>query len=300
MRNSLCLFVVLLISSICYSQEISNKFLHDLDINLELGKKYEMENIVTQFPYKNLSYGFERLLKLKKNSFFNEAELIFNNKNILTEIKLPFKTNKIAINEVDKVLSVLSDTINLNARSSFSLNLENESISANIERTYKYSKSYISFKLKYTDIEKKYNEFDKETTYRTSSDEYSELVLSFGNETSWINFNYVAILKKDDMTPYYYIVFQTENKSWKFFEEIQFLLDKDELVTLKLESKKQVTFDAKTSEVFITKLEENLINRLLQSKEISSRFIGKNIEKNTFKKNNLKPLQVLINHVNTQ
>lgn len=296
MKINFYLFYAFLISSFCHSQEISNKFLQDLNINLELGKKYEMENIVTQFPYKNLRFGFERVLKLKKNNFFNEAELVFNHKNILTEIKLPFKSNNVAINELQNILSVFPDTLNKKSEDLYSLKGINESIMVSIERKYKHSRSYVNLELKYTDITESYNEFDKQTSYKTESDTSSERLLSFGKESSWVNFNYVAVVKKGLNVPLYYVIFQTENKSWKFFNEVQFLLDNEDLITLNLESKTDVTYDANASEIFIAQLDDITIKKLLQSKEISSRFKGKDIEKNTFQRNNLKPLEILINH----
>ncbi|MDM1398979.1 hypothetical protein HX049_17740 [Myroides odoratimimus] len=295
----------LLISLFCQGQEISNKFLQDLGVNLELGKQYDYSTIINEFPY--IYYGgTNRKVSLFQNKYFKEAKVVFNYDNILTEIILPFKNKKTVIKEIDNVLAFLPNTIkqegyDYSDYKIYSLKEENEDIRISIRESKISSFSAeITFNFIYTNIIESYDKFDKQTIFKTQSDENTEKILSLGQETSWIELKYFAISKLENDTPKYYLRFYTKNNTWKFFKEIQFLIDDDEVIKIELDSKKDIMLNAETSEFFIMPLDDFLISKLLDCKEVSARFIGKNIEKTTFNKQNVKPLQKLIETVESK
>jgi len=293
--------MILLISSICQSQEISNKLLHDLDIDLELGKKYDEQEITINYPLQKTKYKNEHVLNLKNNETFKYASLIFDSNNILLDINLHFKNKEYDKEQFEKLISILPDSITKKRIGFYHLEDDYEEIVVNIDDNNKYSDYYIRFNVKYTKISEDYDAFEKIRTFSTKSDDSSESLLSDGIENSYMTFffklNYEASIENYSSKPIYKIIIKTNDKIDNIYNQMQFLLDNDEVLNLDVKYSNINNYDAKPTHIFTVILTENIINKLINSKEISSRFKGNYIAKNWFSKKDINPLQKLVDYI---
>lgn len=290
--KALLLLLTLLNTCFCRSQEISNQFLKIHGINLELGKKYSSDEINNRFFYKDISVNYDRLIDLKNHKSFQNGKLVFNSDSVLTEIQLffkDFKKKEILDKELNAVLNSIPN-IKEEFKGYYNLDLEDEYIS--ILNNSSFS-GYIRLNLSYTAIEENYDKFEKTTILYTESSDNLNRFFTQGENNSMILTKYFASIEKENNKINYYLRLYTKNDSWKFFKEIQFLIDNDEVIKKDLNSKSDITSQAETLEFFSLALDEALIEKILNSKDISVRLIGKNVEDTTFKRKHLKPLEKL-------